>query len=117
MAKQRRLVSLLYEWVRLSPKGIKEVRPKVTKLLADDDFVAFLALDTFRTTSSHSMGGFGGVGDLVARGRTEINKEPISEFTNPKRFLACIEKQWHARLIQQLWLSSHNMSRLGTAGH
>ena len=90
-AKQRRLVSLLYEWVRLSPKGIKEVRPKVAKLLANDDFVAFLALDTFRTTWSHSMG-FDGMGDLVARGRTQINKEPISEFINPKRFLARIRE-------------------------
>ena len=85
-------MSLLYEWVRLSPKGIKEVRPKVAKLLANDDFVAFLALDTFRTTWSHSMGGFGGVGDLVAKGTTEINKEPIREFTNPKRFLVRIRE-------------------------
>jgi predicted KAP-like P-loop ATPase len=86
LAKQRRLVSLLYEWVRLSPKGIKEVRSKVAKLLTNDDFVAFLALDTFRTTWSHSAG------DLVARGRTQINKEPINEFTNPKRFLARIRE-------------------------
>lgn len=91
LAKQPRLVSLLYEWVRLSPKGIKEVRPKVAKLLANDDFVAFLALDTFRITWSHSMG-FGGTGDLVATGRMQINKEAIVEFTNPKRFLARIRE-------------------------
>jgi predicted KAP-like P-loop ATPase len=86
LAKQRRLVSLLYEWVRLSPRGIKEVRSKVAKLLANDDFVAFLALDTFRTTWLHSAG------DVVARRRTQINKELISEFTNPKRFLARIRE-------------------------
>jgi hypothetical protein len=86
LTKQRRLVSLLYEWVRLSPRGIKEVRPKVAKLLANDDFVAFLALDTFRTTWSHSMG------DLVAKEKAQINKEAISDFTNPKRFLTRIRE-------------------------
>ena len=91
LTQQPRLVSLLYEWVRLSPKGIKEVRPKVAKLLANDDFVAFLALDTLGITWSQSMG-FGGTGDLVATGRMQINKKPISEFTNPRRFLARIRE-------------------------
>jgi hypothetical protein len=33
LGQQRRLVSMLYEWVRLSPRGVKEVRPKAIKLL------------------------------------------------------------------------------------
>ena len=67
IAQQRKLVSMLYEWVRLSPSGIKEVRPKAIKLLANDDFVTRLAMDAFHTTWSYSMG-IGGMGDLVSRG-------------------------------------------------
>jgi hypothetical protein len=87
LAQQRKLVSMLYEWVRLAPKGVKEVRPKAIKLLANDDFVAHLAMDAFHITWSHSMG-FGGMGDLVSRGSAQVNKDAIRELTNEKKFIA-----------------------------
>jgi predicted KAP-like P-loop ATPase len=86
IAQQRKLVSMLYEWVRLSPKGISEVRPRAIKLLANDDFVAHLAMDAFHITWSHSMG-FGGMGDLVSKGTAQVNKEAIRELTNEKKFM------------------------------
>lgn len=87
IAQQRRLVSLLYEWVRLSPKGIKEVRPKAIKLLANNDFVTHLAMDAFQFTWSHSMG-FGGMGDLVSKGIAQVNKKAIAELADAKKFIA-----------------------------
>ncbi len=71
IAQQRRLVTILYEWVRFSPKGIKEVKAKLSKLLANDEFVAHLAIDAFRITWSHSMG-FGGMG-CGFRGKSPAN--------------------------------------------
>jgi predicted KAP-like P-loop ATPase len=93
IAKQRRLVSMLYEWVRLAPKGIKEVRPKAIKLLANDDFVTHLARDAFHITWSHSMG-FGGMGDLVARGTARVNKQAIGELADSNKFL---KRVWELR--------------------
>jgi predicted KAP-like P-loop ATPase len=92
IAKQRRLVSMLYEWVRLAPKGIKEVRAKAIKLLADDDFVAHLAMDAFHITWSHSMG-FGGMGDLVSRGSPQVNKKAIQELTDEKEFMKRVRER------------------------
>jgi hypothetical protein len=86
IAQQRKLVSMLYEWVRLSPRGIKEVRPKAIKLLTNDDFVTHLAMDASRITWSHSMG-FGGMGDLVSKGTAQVNKEAIRELTDEKKFM------------------------------
>jgi predicted KAP-like P-loop ATPase len=91
-ANQRRLVTMLYEWVRLAPKGIKEVRPKANKLLTNDEFIAHLAMDAFRITWSHSLG-FGGMGDLVARGTPQINKEAIRYFTDEKKFLRRVRER------------------------
>jgi hypothetical protein len=81
------MVSMLYEWVRLAPNGIKEVRPKAIKLLANDDFVAHLAMDAFHITWSHTMG-FGGMGDLVSKGTAQVNKEAIRELADAKKFMA-----------------------------
>jgi hypothetical protein len=86
IAQQRKLVSMLYEWVRLSPKGIKEVRPKAIKLLANDDFVTNLAVSAFHITWSHSAG-FGGMGDLVSKGTAEVHKEAIREFAGERKFM------------------------------
>jgi hypothetical protein len=86
LEQQRRLVSMLYEWVRLSPRGMKEVRPKAVKLLGNDEFVKHLGLDTFRIGWSHSMG-FGGTGDLVAKGTAQVNKEAVRELVDEKEFL------------------------------
>jgi predicted KAP-like P-loop ATPase len=91
LAQQRKMVSTLYEWVRLSPKGIKEVRPRAIKLLANDDFVTHLATNAFHITWSHSMG-FGGMGDLVSRGTAQVNKEGIRELTDEKKFLARVRQ-------------------------
>jgi predicted KAP-like P-loop ATPase len=91
LAQQRKLVSMLYEWVRLAPKGMKEVRPKAIRLLANDDFVAHLAMNAFHITWSHSMG-FGGMGDLVSRGTAQVNKEAIRELTDEKKFLARVRQ-------------------------
>jgi hypothetical protein len=91
IGNQRRLVSMLYEWIRLSPNGIKEVRPKVIKLLGNNEFVKHLGLDTFRITWSHSMG-FGGTGDLVARGTAQVNKDAIRELADVKKFMACVRE-------------------------
>jgi predicted KAP-like P-loop ATPase len=87
IAQQRKMVSMLYEWVRLAPNGIKEVRPKAIKLLANDDFVAHLAMDAFHITWSHIMG-FGGMGDLVSKGTAQVNKEAIRELADAKKFMA-----------------------------
>jgi hypothetical protein len=82
---------MLYEWVRLSPKGMKEVRPKAIKLLGNDEFVKHLGLDTFRITWSHSMG-FAGTGDLVAKGTAQVNREAIREFTDVKKFMTRVRQ-------------------------
>jgi len=87
LTHQRKMVSMLYEWVRLAPNGIKEVRPKVIKLLANDDFVAHLAMDAFQFTWSHTMG-FGGMGDLVSKGTAQVNKRAIRELADAKKFMA-----------------------------
>jgi len=87
LTHQRKMVSMLYEWVRLAPNGIKEVRPKVIKLLANDDFVAHLAMDAFQFTWSHTMG-FGGMGDLVSKGTPQVNKRAIRELADAKKFMA-----------------------------
>jgi predicted KAP-like P-loop ATPase len=92
IAQQRRLVIILYEWVRFAPKGIKEVRAKVKKLLANDEFVSHLAIDAFHLTWSHSLG-FGGMGDLVARGTPQINKEAIRYFSDEKKFMGRVRER------------------------
>ena len=86
LGQQRRLVSMLYKWARFSPRGLKEVRPKAIKLLANDEFVKHLGLDTFSIGWSHSVG-FGGTGDLVAKGAPQVNKQAIRELVNEKEFL------------------------------
>jgi hypothetical protein len=90
-SRQRKMVSMLYEWARLSSKGVKEVRPKALKLLRDDEFVTHLAMDAFHITWSQSMG-FGGMGDLVSRGTARVNKDAIREFTDEKTFLARVRE-------------------------
>jgi hypothetical protein len=57
------------KWVRLSRKGIKQVRPKAVKLLENDDFVTHLARDAFHITWSRSTG-FGGMGDHISHSRS-----------------------------------------------
>jgi hypothetical protein len=76
----------------LSPKGIKEVKAKVGQLLANDEFVAHLALDAFQMTWSQSLG-FGGMGDLVSRGTSQINKEAIRYFTDEKKFVKRVRER------------------------
>jgi predicted KAP-like P-loop ATPase len=92
IAQQRRLVTILYEWVRLSPKGVKEVRAKANKLLTNDEFLSHLAIDAFRITWSHSMG-FGGMADLVSRGTPQVNKEAIRYFTDERKFMKRVRER------------------------
>lgn len=92
IADQRRLVTILYEWVRLSPKGIKEVRAKANKLLANDEFVSHLAIDAFRITWSHSLG-FGAMADLASRGAPQVNREAIRYFTDEKKFMRRVRER------------------------
>jgi hypothetical protein len=91
LGNQRRLVSMLYEWARLSQRGMKEVRPKAIKLLGNDEFVRHLGRDTFRIGWSHSMG-FGGTGDLVAKGTPQVNKEAIRELVDVEKFLGRVRE-------------------------
>jgi hypothetical protein len=92
LAQQRRLVSMLYEWVRLSPRGMKEVRPKAIKLLGNDEFVKHLGLDTCCIGWSHSMG-FGGTADLVAKGTPRVNKEAVRDLVDENKFLRRVRER------------------------
>ena len=85
-------MTILYDWVRLSPKGIKEVRARANKLLANDEFVSHLAIDAFRITWSHSLG-FRATADLVSRGAPQVNREAIRYFTDEKKFMRRVRER------------------------
>jgi predicted KAP-like P-loop ATPase len=91
LAQHPRLLSLLWEWVRLSPRGLDEVRPKVSKFLSDDGFILHLASSAVGVTWSHSVG-FDGMGDLVARRTRRVQKDSIAPLIDPLVFLARVQE-------------------------
>jgi hypothetical protein len=88
IASQRRLVPLLYQWIKLSPRNTKEVRPAAAKLLKSDEFVINMAVSATGRVWSRTAGG---LGDLVSRGSVQIDRRSIEGLVDAKKFLRRVD--------------------------
>jgi predicted KAP-like P-loop ATPase len=91
LAGHRRLFTLLWMWSRAAPKGLEEVRAAAQELLRDDDFVLHFASSAAGMSWSYSAG-FDGMGDLVSRGRLQVNKDSFSPLVDPLLLLGRVKE-------------------------
>jgi len=84
LAKKPGIEALLYRW-RDRVDG-KEVRKWTDVQLTKDDFVVTLAKDVISEMLSQGIGGFGSLGDRVARRSQYVHLEPLSPLLDIQRF-------------------------------
>jgi len=87
LGKIERLMPFLYEIWRMLPNGPEEVLQITKTALKDDDFVLNLAFSSVGQTWSQGMG-MVGLGDLVAVGKSKVNKTDISNVIDLDAFMA-----------------------------
>ena len=83
LAQKPEPVALLYGW--RDRAGAEEVRAWTDRQLANDAFVVTLAKDLVRESWSTGMGGFGFMGDRVARKTEYVHLEPLQPLLDVAR--------------------------------
>ncbi|MBV8548298.1 MAG: hypothetical protein JO126_02435 [Alphaproteobacteria bacterium] len=86
LGKIEDLMRFLYAVRRMLPNGAEEVLKITSSALKDDDFVLNLAFSSVGQTWSQGMGMIG-LGDLVAVGKSKINKTDISNVADLDVFM------------------------------
>lgn len=83
LAGRSDLVALLYRW--RDRAGVAEVRLWTDGQIDDDEFILNLASGLVQESWSHGMGGFGFLGDRVARKTEYVSMKPIAEMLDVER--------------------------------
>ncbi len=103
-----RLVTLLFDWSRLSDEGVPEVRRWTDSQLANDDFI--VAMAGVMVSVSYTQGlGLDGMGDRVARPVARLNAETYRDVVD----FAAIEQRV-GELLTRPELTEAQRERLST---
>ena len=85
------LLSVLYVWLNITDEDGEEVRSWCAEMVEKNSTLAKLARAFLSRTHSQSIGGFGGLGDLVSQ-NMQVRAEGLDEFLDVKYFHKRLEE-------------------------